>query len=72
MSKGPNFTPTEDLELCKAFIAASEDATVGTDQKSTDFKVKMFEIYCSLIDEQNESFGTSYMYRQGHSNYLKR
>jgi hypothetical protein len=71
MSKGPNFTTVEDLELCKAFIAASDDATVGTDQKSAEFKLKMFENYCKLIDEHNEAFDTSYLYRQGHSNFLR-
>jgi hypothetical protein len=70
-TKGPNFTPIEDLMLAMAFIKGSEDPTVGTDQKSVDFKSKMFEFYCRLIDEHNGKFGTSYQYRQGHSNYLR-
>jgi hypothetical protein len=71
MSKGSKFTPMEDLELCKAFIAASEDGTVGADQKGSDFKLKMFELYCKLIDEHNRVLGTKYQYRMGHSNYLR-
>jgi hypothetical protein len=71
MSKGPNFTPIEDFELCRAFVAASEDANVGTDQKSADFKLKMFEYYCKFINEYNDNFGSSYVLRQGHSNYQR-
>jgi hypothetical protein len=71
MSKGARFTPMEDLELCKAFIAASEDGTVGADQKCSDFKLKMFELYCKLIDAHNQALGTKYQYRMGHSNYLR-
>jgi hypothetical protein len=69
MAKGANFSPTEDLELCKAFVAASEDATVGTDQKGSDFKLKMFEIYCKLITEHNKKYETRYNFRMGHSNF---
>jgi hypothetical protein len=69
MTKGAKFTPMEDLELCKAFVGASEDATVGTDQKGSDFKLKMFEIYRKLIDEHNQTWSTKYQYRMGHSNY---
>jgi hypothetical protein len=72
MSKGPNFTSMEDYEeLCRAFIAAaSEDANVGVDQKSVEFKAKMFEIYCKLIDEMNETQGSTYVHRQSHSIFL--
>jgi hypothetical protein len=71
MAKGANFSPTEDLELCKAFVATSEDATVGTDQKGAEFKVKMFDVYCKLINDHNKKFQTSYNFRMGHSNFQR-
>jgi hypothetical protein len=71
MTKGANFSPTEDLELCKAFVATSEDATVGTDQKGAEFKVKMFEVYCKLINDHNKKYNTSYNFRMGHSNFQR-
>jgi hypothetical protein len=69
--KGAKFSPSEDLILSKAFVAASEDGTVGTDQKGTEFKLKMFQLYCTLLNEHNQEFGTHYQYRMGHSNYLR-
>lgn len=46
--------------MSKAFVAASEDATVGRNQKSNDFKAKFFLCYCKIIADYNKSFGTSY------------
>jgi hypothetical protein len=69
--RGPMFTPTEDLLICKSFVRASEDGTVGTDQKSSDFKIKMFEVYVRLLTEHNREFGSNYPFRQGHSNYQR-
>jgi hypothetical protein len=71
MAKGAKFSPSEDLLLCKAFVATSEDVTVGTDQKGTEFKVKMFSTYCSLVHEHNNDFDTHYQTRMGHSNFLR-
>lgn len=62
----------EDIKLCEAFVTASKDANVGIGQRSADFKAKMFEIYCKLINEMNESFATNYHHRQSpHSNLLR-
>jgi hypothetical protein len=61
--RGPMFTPTEDLLICKSFVRASEDGTVGTDQKSSDFKIKMFEVYVRLLTEHNREFGSNYPFR---------
>jgi hypothetical protein len=71
MGKGANFTPTEDLELCRAFVSASEDATVGTDQNAAEFKVKMQENYVRLLDALNKKNATRYPYRMGHSNFAR-
>jgi len=38
-----------DYLVCKAFIAASEDPFVGTDQKGKDFQKKMYEKYRELL-----------------------
>ena len=36
--RGPSYTKTEDLLVCKAFIRASEDLIIGTSQKGRDGK----------------------------------
>ena len=42
-------SPQEDLLACKAaFVAAGEDARVGTNQKGTNFKKRALEICTSL------------------------
>lgn len=69
--RAARFTPSEDLELCRAFIAASEDETVGTDQKSADFQKKMQENYVALLREHNSTNGTNYPNRAAHSNYAR-
>jgi hypothetical protein len=53
-SRGPAFTGFEDLLICKAFIAASEDPTVGTYQKGGTFQVNMHRIYCNFLDEHEK------------------
>lgn len=61
--KGPNFKPTEDTELCKAFVAASEDAVVGTNQKGDVFQKKIWHKYCQLIKNYNQNYKASLEYR---------
>lgn len=43
--RGPVYTAIEELMVCKSFIAASEDAIVGTSQKGKDFKNKLYKFY---------------------------
>lgn len=43
VTRGPNFTPQEDLELVKAWVCTSEDPIVGAGQKATEFKEKFVE-----------------------------
>lgn len=50
--RGPVYTAPEELMACKAFIAASEDAQVGTSQKGKHFKNKMFKLYNGFLVEQ--------------------
>jgi hypothetical protein len=57
---GPSYQSAEDVELCRAFIAASEDPVVGTNQKSADFKNKLHANYVHPITEYNDSYGTNY------------
>ena len=49
---GPGYTNVEDILVCKAFIAASEDPIVGSHQKGKNFKAKMHKLYSDLIKEQ--------------------
>jgi hypothetical protein len=65
--RGPSYQAVEDVELCRAFIAASEDAIVGTNQRSADFKNKFHLNYVHLICEHNDMFGTHYTDRSGAS-----
>tara|TARA_R110002050_G_scaffold23044_1_gene62512 strand:+ start:919 stop:1050 length:132 start_codon:yes stop_codon:yes gene_type:complete len=37
MARGKSWLEDEDIALTKAWIAVSEDATIGTEQKSGDF-----------------------------------
>lgn len=50
--RGPVYTAPEELMACKAFIAASEDAQVGTSQKGKVFKNKMYKYYNLFLVEQ--------------------
>jgi hypothetical protein len=65
--RGPSYQVAEDVELCRAFIAASEDAVVGTNQRSADFKNKFHLNYVALIREHNSMFQTRYTDRTGGS-----
>jgi hypothetical protein len=51
-NRGTGFTLVEDLLLCKAFIAASEDPIRGVSQKGAVFKAMMHEHYKTLLHEQ--------------------
>ncbi len=56
--RAPNFTPVEDLILCKAYAAVSEDPTVGTDQTVETFWGKIFEtfVFLSATEASNGTF----------------
>ena len=51
-ARGAGFTIAEDLVVCKAFIAASEDPIKGTNQKGHTFVATMYNSYLVLIQEQ--------------------
>lgn len=61
--RGPNFTVNEDVLICMAFVAASEDAAVGTNQKSADFKKRVHELYIALVTDSNNKAKTTYNFR---------
>lgn len=52
--RGPVYTACEELLACKAFIATSEDAQVGTSQKGKVFKDKMYKLYLIFLVEQEK------------------
>ena len=56
--RAPNFTAVEDLILCKAYAAVSEDPTIGTDQTVETFWGKIFTsfIYLSATEADNGTF----------------
>ena len=58
--RGPGYTIIEDLLICKAFIAASEDPILGTSQKGKDFKKTMHERYKYLLREQAQMDQVNY------------
>ena len=53
-SRGPAFTSFEDFLICKAFIASSEDPTVGTYQKGGSFQLKMHQVYCQMLEDHEK------------------
>lgn len=50
--RGSGYSRVEDLLVCKAFIAASEDPFVGTSMKGKDFQKKMHIAYVQLLQQQ--------------------
>jgi hypothetical protein len=50
--RGPGFSLVENLLICKAFIAASEDPIVGRSQKGKVFQAKMYKVYSKMIENQ--------------------
>jgi hypothetical protein len=53
-ARGPAFTSFEDFLICKAFIASSEDPTVGTYQKGSTFQLTMHRIYSQFLDDHEK------------------
>jgi hypothetical protein len=51
-TRGSGYTRVEDLLVCRAFIAASEDPFVGTSMKGKDFQQKMHDAYKQLLQQQ--------------------
>ena len=52
--RGKGFTPVEDLLVCKAWMAASEDPLVGTGQSGMDFNTTFHRKYVLLLVEQEK------------------
>jgi hypothetical protein len=48
-SRGPNFSLVEDVLICQAYIAASEDPIVGNKSGSADFSEKLADMYRVLV-----------------------
>jgi hypothetical protein len=68
-TRGPNWSPTEHMILCRAFIATSEDPIVGTDQKGAEFQQKLHANYKQLLGEHNQEHRTHYHERKCTSNF---
>jgi len=68
----PSMTLTEDQELCKAFIATSEDPIVGANMRDAGFKAKLNDNYNTLIKEHNRTHGTSHSKRNNVSSLHNR
>ncbi len=56
--RAPNFNAVEDLVLCKAYAAVSEDPTVGTDETAETFLGNVFESFILLsgYEVENKTF----------------
>lgn len=65
VKRGPNFSCAEDYELARAWIATSEDAVVGANQRHGDFKKKFNESYYQLVKQCNDTVGSSYPLTRG-------
>ncbi|KAH9473402.1 hypothetical protein Pst134EA_000475 [Puccinia striiformis f. sp. tritici] len=44
-NRGGNYEEREDIEICKAWVAITEDLRVGTDQDSKKFWARIHNIY---------------------------
>ena len=53
-ARGAAFTIFEDFLICKAFIASSEDPTVGTYQKGSTFQLTMHRIYSQFLHDHEK------------------
>jgi hypothetical protein len=47
-SRGKNFTADEDADLCRAWLAVSQDATAGTDQRAETFWGRVMEEFVAM------------------------
>ena len=56
-SRPRNFSPEEDIMLCKAYIAISTDSSVGNDQKADDFWKKVHQAFQLLCTENSDFEG---------------
>jgi hypothetical protein len=68
--RGLGYTFTEDLLICRAFIAASEDSIVGISQRGKQFQCQMHALYIQFLKEQYKLDqikyqGTSCLVRKG-------
>jgi len=70
--KGPNMTMSEDIDMAKAFVAASEDNIVGCSQKSADFKAKMLDCYNTLIAKHNRVYHQNFPVRKNQNSLFNR
>ncbi len=51
-ARGGGYSRTEDLLICKAYVAASEDAKNGTSKKKDLLKLEMHANYVVLLEAQ--------------------
>lgn len=70
--RGPKITPTEDILIFKAWIAASEDAKTGVSQKGDVFKTSVYANYVYLLKKYNTSHGTRYYVDRGKDSIMNR
>jgi hypothetical protein len=57
-TRGPGYSPTEDVVICQAWIAASENPLVGCSQKLSTFVSVMHEAYLTFIVAAERQKGT--------------
>jgi hypothetical protein len=65
MGSGVTWEKEEDEALSRAWVAASEDAITGTDQKASKFWSRVFEIYVELIPDGKDRTSTACTARWG-------
>ncbi len=57
-ARGGGYSRTEDLLICKAYVAASEDAKNGTSKKKDLLKLEMHANYVVLLEAQERKDST--------------
>ncbi len=53
-SRGPAFTSFQDFLICKAFMASSEDPTVGAYQRCSSFQMTMHRNFCQFLEDHEK------------------
>ncbi|KAE8903706.1 hypothetical protein PF002_g19512 [Phytophthora fragariae] len=54
MGKGPEWSDTETIQLCRSWLETSEDPVVGTGQKKKSFAARLYEHW---LDNKSEESG---------------
>jgi hypothetical protein len=62
--RGPGYSQREDLMICQSFMAASENAKVGTSQTAQTFKDTIYCYYCLKMPNGSSQRSSTCIYKR--------